>query len=67
MNKYKIQARSNSIRCGEGKAGVLLHSRHQVGLWAGFLARMTDLVVEQIGDDIDLDTGWLFSFKKNIQ
>ena len=24
---------------------------------------MTDLVVEQIGDDIDLDTGWLFILK----
>ena len=57
LNHQYFQSRSNTIRSGCGKAAVLLYNKHQVSLWAGFLARMTDLLVEQFNEDNDLDTG----------
>jgi len=45
------------IRGGAGKAALLVYESGQVGLWASFLTRMTDLKVAGLDECSELDTG----------
>eukprot|EP00090_Calanus_glacialis_P013551 TRINITY_DN22218_c0_g1_i1.p1 TRINITY_DN22218_c0_g1~~TRINITY_DN22218_c0_g1_i1.p1 ORF type:complete len:1958 (-),score=615.01 TRINITY_DN22218_c0_g1_i1:364-6237(-) len=45
------------VRGGGGKAALLVYESAQVGLWASFLTRMTDLKVAGLDECSELDTG----------